>query len=95
MRTWPVAPKALRLAGSFAYRNPIVKHPDRKSRENSFADRVDPLIGGSLIGYLDVYSIPPYKRSLHKVRILLSDILGWRRPVAFIRESCPVMGGTL
>jgi hypothetical protein len=30
-----------------------------------------------------VYSIPPYKRSPCKGRILLSDILGRRRPVGF------------
>jgi hypothetical protein len=31
--------KALRLAESFAYRNPIVQYPDRPSRENPFANR--------------------------------------------------------
>jgi hypothetical protein len=32
-RMWSVAQTALRLAGSFAYRNPIVPYPDRPSRE--------------------------------------------------------------
>jgi hypothetical protein len=54
-RTWSVAQKALRLAGSFAYRYPIVQYQDRPLRENSFVNRDDPLIGGSLIGYLTVY----------------------------------------
>jgi hypothetical protein len=51
-RTRPVAQKALRLAGSFAYRNPIVWYPDRPSREDSFANRDDPLIAGALTGSL-------------------------------------------
>jgi hypothetical protein len=41
------------------------------------------------------YSVPPYKRFPYKGRILLSDILGRRRPVGFVRESYPIMGGTL
>jgi hypothetical protein len=38
-RTWPVAQKVLRSAGSFAYRNPIIRFTDRASRENPFANR--------------------------------------------------------
>jgi hypothetical protein len=41
-----------------------------------------------------IYSIPPYKRSPYKGRILLSDILGRRRPVDFVRESHPIRGRT-
>jgi hypothetical protein len=37
-RTWSVAQKALRLAGSFAYRNAIVQYTDRPSRETTFAN---------------------------------------------------------
>jgi hypothetical protein len=41
------------------------------------------------------YSIPPYKWSPYKGRILLSDILGRRRRVGFVRESYAIRGGTL
>jgi hypothetical protein len=41
------------------------------------------------------YNIFPYKRSPDKGRILMSDILGRRRPVGFMRESYPIRGGTL
>jgi hypothetical protein len=40
-------------------------------------------------------SIPPYKWSPYMGRILLSDILGRRRPVGFVRESYPIRGGAL
>jgi hypothetical protein len=40
-----------------------------------------------------IYSIPPYKRSLYKGRIYLNDILGWRRPVGFVRKSYFLKGG--
>jgi hypothetical protein len=40
-------------------------------------------------------SIPPYKRSPYKGMILLSDILGRRRPVGFVRESYLIRGGAL
>jgi hypothetical protein len=43
---------------------------------------------------LESYSIPPYKRMPYKGRILLSDILGRRRPVGFVREFYPIRGGT-
>jgi hypothetical protein len=38
------------------------------------------------------YSIPLYKRSPYKGRILPSDILGRRRPVGSVRESYPIRG---
>jgi hypothetical protein len=42
------------------------------------------------------HSTPPYKRSPNKGRILISDILGRRRPVGLcVRESYPRRGGTL
>jgi hypothetical protein len=41
------------------------------------------------------YSIPPYKRSPSKGRVLLIDVLGRRRPVGFVREFYPIWGGTL
>jgi hypothetical protein len=67
-RTWSVAPKALRLVETFAYRNskslrlagsftnriPCGKYPDWPLRENSFANRGFSLLGSSLIGYLTV-----------------------------------------
>jgi hypothetical protein len=57
-QTWSVDNKAPRLAGSFAYRNPIGASPDRPSHENPFAIQDDsPLIGGSLIGYLTIYTL--------------------------------------
>jgi hypothetical protein len=37
----------------------------------------------------------PYKRSPYTGRILLSDVLGRRRPVEFVRDSYPIRGATL
>jgi hypothetical protein len=59
-----------------------------------FSLKVVPLIE-VLLYRLWAYSIPPYKRSPYNVRIPLSDILGRRRPVGFVRESYPLRGGTL
>jgi hypothetical protein len=53
-RTWSVAQKAHRLAGSFSYCNANVQHPDRLLRENLFANWDSLLIGGSLSGFLNV-----------------------------------------
>jgi hypothetical protein len=44
---------------------------------------------------LPLYSTPSYKRSPYKGRIHLSEILGRRRPVGFVRESYPIRGGNL
>jgi hypothetical protein len=41
------------------------------------------------------FGISPYKRFPYKGRILLSDILGRRRPVIYVRESYPRRGGSL
>jgi hypothetical protein len=49
-RTWSVTPKNLRLAGSFAYRNPIVPR--------QAVARTSSLIGVSLIGCLTVFLDP-------------------------------------
>jgi hypothetical protein len=67
-----------------------------------------PLIGGfilymayqppsSIIPHTSVqeaYSILPYRRFPYKRKILLSDILGRRRPVGSVRESYPIRSGT-
>jgi hypothetical protein len=42
-----------------------------------------------------IYIIHPYKRSPYKGRLQLSDILGRRRPVGFVREPYPIRVGTL
>jgi hypothetical protein len=41
------------------------------------------------------YSISPCKRTPYKGRIFLSDILGRRRHIGFVRESYHIRGGTL
>jgi hypothetical protein len=43
----------------------------------------------------DLYSIPSYKRTSYQGRIRLRDMHGRRLPVGFVRESHPIMGGTL
>jgi hypothetical protein len=45
--------------------------------------------------YKAIYCISQYKRSPSKGKILLSDILGRRRPVGSVRESYPKSGGIL
>jgi hypothetical protein len=37
-------------------------------------------------------SLPPYKLSPHKGKILLNDILSWRKPEDFVRNSYPIGG---
>jgi hypothetical protein len=50
---------------------------------------------GPLLRATETYRIPPYKRSPYKGRILVSDILGRRRPIGFVREPYPIRSGTL
>jgi hypothetical protein len=80
------------------------RHPGwRQRRQNLYQSRMRPMSNSTTITcefsfeshvYKDL-QYTPHKRSPNKGRILLSDILGRRRPEGFVRESYPIGGRTL
>jgi hypothetical protein len=68
------AQKALRLAGSFIYQNPIAQYLDRPSRENPFAYRGNSLIEGSFTVMFRLWVLDRMSYHLQK-EIILQSIL--------------------